>query len=163
MVQRGEGDGPPLSFWYVAVFWNDFAFGGKPLVFCKRWGIFYGWWCCWRSVTSPNMVAVLATFLDFIKNKNNQLNRITNHEPPPPPLYVQGLSLKVLKFWLFMICFTFLCSLKSKFQFFFQISRFSWEKLLCENHLFSLSLSSGQQFFKTIYLFLISLFVMFMM
>ena len=91
---KGEGGGmdPPLSFWYVAVFRNDFAFSGKPLVFCTRWGIFYGWWRCWRSVTSPNMVAIL----DFIKNKNNQLNRITNHQPPPPPpgrpLYV------VLKF-----------------------------------------------------------------
>ena len=119
LCHKGQGGmDPPLSFWYVAVFRNDFAFSGKPLVFCTRWGIFYGWWCCWRSVTSPNMVAIL----DFIKNKNNQLNRITNHQPPPqPPLYVWGLSLKVLNFWLFMICFTFLCSLKSKFQLFFKL------------------------------------------
>ena len=55
---------PPLSFWYVAAFWNDFAFSGKPLIFSTRWGIFYGWWHCWRSVTSPNM---LADILDFFK------------------------------------------------------------------------------------------------
>ena len=43
----------------VAVFQNKFAFGGKPLFFSTRWGIFYGWWRCWGSVTSPNMVAIL--------------------------------------------------------------------------------------------------------
>ena len=26
-------------FWYVAVFQNDFAFSGKPLIFSTRWGI----------------------------------------------------------------------------------------------------------------------------
>ena len=50
----------PLEFWYVAVFRNDFAFSGKPLIFSTIWGIFYGWWRCWRSMTSPNMVAILA-------------------------------------------------------------------------------------------------------
>ena len=55
---------PPLSFWYVAVFRNDFAISGKPLTFSKIQGIFYGWWRCWRSVRSPNMVATLY----FIKN-----------------------------------------------------------------------------------------------
>ena len=41
--------------------------------FCPEWkaldllGIFYGWWRCWRSLMSPNMVAILATILDFIK------------------------------------------------------------------------------------------------
>ena len=43
---------------------NDFAFSGKPLIFSTRSGIFYGSWRCLRSVTSPNMVAIL----DFIKN-----------------------------------------------------------------------------------------------
>ena len=41
-----------------------FAFSEKPLIFSTRGGIFYGWWWCWRSVTSPNMVAML----DFIKH-----------------------------------------------------------------------------------------------
>ena len=29
---------------------------------------FYGWWRCWRPVTSPTMVAILAAILDFTKN-----------------------------------------------------------------------------------------------
>ena len=42
MVQEEGVDGtPPQSFWYVAVFRNDFAFTGKPLIFLTRWGIFY--------------------------------------------------------------------------------------------------------------------------
>ena len=42
MVQEEGVDGtPPQSFWYVAVFQNDFAFTGKPLIFLTRWGIFY--------------------------------------------------------------------------------------------------------------------------
>ena len=54
----GGGDlTPPRSFWYVAVLQNDFTFSGKPLIFLTRWGIFYGWWHCWRPVTSPTMVA----------------------------------------------------------------------------------------------------------
>ena len=67
---KGEGvDGtPPQSFWYVAAFRNDFAFSGKPLIFLTRWGIFYGWWRCWRPVTSTIMVAILAAILDFTKN-----------------------------------------------------------------------------------------------
>ena len=69
VVQGGGVDGtPPLSFGYVAVFWNDFTFSGKPLIFLTRWGIFYGWWRCWRPVTSPTMVAILAAILDFTKN-----------------------------------------------------------------------------------------------
>ena len=70
MVQKGgrvDGTGP-CSFLYVAVFWNDFTFSGKPLIFLTRWGIFYGWWRCWRPVTSPTMVAILAAILDFTKN-----------------------------------------------------------------------------------------------
>ena len=43
---------------------GDFTFSGKPLIFLTRWGIFYGWWRCWRPVTSPTMVAIL----DFTKN-----------------------------------------------------------------------------------------------
>ena len=42
---------PPKSFWCVAVFRNNFAFSGKPLIFWTRWGIFYGLWGCWRPVT----------------------------------------------------------------------------------------------------------------
>ena len=37
-------------------------------ILSKRWGIFYGWWPCWRPVTSPTMVAILAAILDFTKN-----------------------------------------------------------------------------------------------
>ena len=40
-----------------------FAVSGKPLIFSTRSGIFYGWWRCWRSVTSPKMVAILAAIL----------------------------------------------------------------------------------------------------
>ena len=44
VVQGGEGvDGtPPRCFWYAAVFWNDFTFSEKPLIFLTRWGIFCG-------------------------------------------------------------------------------------------------------------------------
>ena len=50
--ERGV-DGTPLqSNRYVAVFRNDFAFSEKPLIFLTRWGIFYGWWHCWRPVMS---------------------------------------------------------------------------------------------------------------
>ena len=69
VVQRGGGgrgmDGTlPPSFRYVAVFWNDFTFSGKPLIFLTSWDIFYGWSRCGRPVTSPTMVAIL----DFTKN-----------------------------------------------------------------------------------------------
>ena len=57
---------PPQS--YVAVFRNDFTFSGKPLIFSTRWGIFYGWWRCWRPVTLLTMVAILAAILDVTKN-----------------------------------------------------------------------------------------------
>ena len=69
---RGGGRGiegtPPCSFWYAAVFRTDFAFSGKPLIFSTRWGIFYGWWGCWRPVTAPTMISILAAILDFTKN-----------------------------------------------------------------------------------------------
>ena len=59
---KGGGGGvdgtPPRSFWHAAVFRNDFTFSGNPLIFLTRWGIFHGWWRCWRSVTSPTMIAI---------------------------------------------------------------------------------------------------------
>ena len=58
----------PFSFWYVAVFQQNFAFSGKPLIFSTQWGLFCGWWHCWISVTSQNKVAILASRLGFIKN-----------------------------------------------------------------------------------------------
>ena len=33
-----------------------------------RYKLFYGWRCCWRLVTSPTMVTILAATLDFTKN-----------------------------------------------------------------------------------------------
>ena len=63
----GGVDGtPPWRFWYGAVFWNSFTFSGKPLIFLTRWGIFKGWWLCWRPVTSPTMVGIL----EFSKIRN---------------------------------------------------------------------------------------------
>ena len=59
---------PPRSVWYVAVFRNDFTFSGKPLIFLTRRGMFYRCWRCWRPVTSPTMVTISATILDFTKN-----------------------------------------------------------------------------------------------
>ena len=50
------------------VFWSDFTFSGKPLIFLTRWSIFCGWWRCWRPMTSPTMVAILAAMLDFTEN-----------------------------------------------------------------------------------------------
>ena len=68
----GEVDGNPTrSFWYVAVFRNDFTFSGKPLIFLTRWSKFYGWWRCWRLVSSPTMVAILAAILDFTENNKS--------------------------------------------------------------------------------------------
>ena len=67
--EKGVDGTLPQSFWYVAVFRNDFACSGKPLIFLTRWGIFYGWWHCWRPVTSPTMAATLAVILDR-KNGN---------------------------------------------------------------------------------------------
>ena len=32
---------PRLSFWYVAVFWNNFAFSGKPLIFLTRLQVYF--------------------------------------------------------------------------------------------------------------------------
>ena len=67
-VGGGGVDGtPPRSFSYVAVFWNDFTFSWKPLIFLRRWSIFYGWWRCRRPVTSPTMLAILV--LQRIRNQ----------------------------------------------------------------------------------------------
>ena len=50
---------PPQGFWYVTVFQKEFTFSKKPLIFFStKWGIFYRWWRCWRSLTPPNMVAI---------------------------------------------------------------------------------------------------------
>ena len=69
VVQEGEGCGPPQSFWYVAVFRNDFTLNGKPLIFLTRWGIFYGRWRLLETCDVTNMMIVLlATILDFTKN-----------------------------------------------------------------------------------------------
>ena len=48
VVQGGGGgvDRTPLGFLYVALFRNNFVFGGKPLISSTRCGIFYGWWRC---------------------------------------------------------------------------------------------------------------------
>ena len=45
-VAQGVGGGgmdgiPLLSFWYVAVFWNNFAFSGKPLIFLTRLQVYF--------------------------------------------------------------------------------------------------------------------------
>ena len=73
-LRRHKGGGvdgtPPRSFWYVAVFRNDLAFSGKSLIFLKRFGILYGWWRCWRPVTSPTMVAFLAAIFDLLRIRN---------------------------------------------------------------------------------------------
>ena len=67
---RGGGGGAGVGWWSPSLeflIWcslKDFTFSGKPLIFSKKWGEFYGLWHCWRPVTSSNMVAVL----DFTKN-----------------------------------------------------------------------------------------------
>ena len=64
-TEGGGVEPPSRSFWYLF----DFTSSAKPvLIFLTRWGIFYGWWHCWRPVTSPKMVAILAAILDFTKS-----------------------------------------------------------------------------------------------
>ena len=47
IVAQGVGVGvgmdgiPLLSFWYVAVFWNNFTFSGKPLIFLTRLQVYF--------------------------------------------------------------------------------------------------------------------------
>ena len=62
---RGVDGTPPRSFWYVAVFWNDFSFSGKPLIFLTRWGIVYGRWWCWGSLTSPITAAIFGFYQEL--------------------------------------------------------------------------------------------------
>ena len=79
VVQGGGGGGgawwnpgglvePLPGVFDVAVFRNDFAFSGKPLIFSTRWGTFYGCWYCWGPLTSPTMIANLAAIFDFTNN-----------------------------------------------------------------------------------------------
>ena len=44
VVQGGWGVNgtPPRCFWYIAVIWNDFTFGGKPLIFLTNEVYFRG-------------------------------------------------------------------------------------------------------------------------
>ena len=79
VVQGAGVDGPLLwSFWYVAVFRNDFTFIGKPLILLTRWGIFYGWWRCWRPVTLPTMVAIAWPPSWIITRIGNQVKTARN-------------------------------------------------------------------------------------
>ena len=60
---------PPLEFLIHCNISKRFCLQWKAFdLLSTRWGIFYWWWRCWRSVTSPNMVAISAAILDFIKN-----------------------------------------------------------------------------------------------
>ena len=74
-VEGGGGGGlmdPSQSFWYVALFRNEFAFGGT----------FYWWWHCWGPVTSPTQQwihplqyreTLAAVILHVLKSINNWL------------------------------------------------------------------------------------------
>ena len=39
------------------------------MTFSTRWGIFYGWWYCWRPVISPNVAILAGIFLPRIRNQ----------------------------------------------------------------------------------------------
>ena len=74
--KRGWGlmEPPPHSFLYDAVFQNDCAFSGKPklMLFSAREGLLMGGARhCWRPVTSPTMVVILAAILDITKEKKS--------------------------------------------------------------------------------------------
>ena len=43
----------------------------KPFIFPTRWAIFYGSWCCWRPVASPEMVAIL-NFSQKLKSRKKE-------------------------------------------------------------------------------------------
>ena len=47
---------------------------GKPSTFSTTRSIFYAWWRCWRSVTSPNVVAILYFFKNWKSGKNSTIN-----------------------------------------------------------------------------------------
>ena len=76
-VVRGGGGGwiEPLPGVLDMLQYFETILPGKPLIFVTRWGIFYEWWCCWRPVTSPNVIAILATNFDLKKNWKSSLNR----------------------------------------------------------------------------------------
>ena len=70
-INHGAGGGgsawnPTPEFLICCTILKRF-YSRKPLIFLTRWGIFKGWWLCWRPVTSPTMVAILA----FTKNKKS--------------------------------------------------------------------------------------------
>ena len=73
--ERGWGlmEPPPHSFLYDAVFQNDFAFSGKPKCSSQQEKAYFmgGARHCWRPVTSPTMVVILAAILDFTKKKKS--------------------------------------------------------------------------------------------
>ena len=68
LVQEEGRWNPSLEFLMCCSISKRFAFTGKPLIFLTRWGIFYERRRCWKAVTSPTMVAILADILDFTKN-----------------------------------------------------------------------------------------------
>ena len=55
------------SFWYVATFRNDYTFSEEAFIFPTDEVYFIGSGAL-RPVASPNMVAILATILDFTEN-----------------------------------------------------------------------------------------------
>ena len=69
VVKYGRGGvlNPSLEFFIYCSNSKKITLSGKPLNFSKRWSIYYGWWRYWRPVPSPNMVAILAAILDFMK------------------------------------------------------------------------------------------------
>ena len=59
---------PSLEFSICCGISKRFHLQWKVLIFLTRWAIFYGWLVCWKSATSPNMVAVLGAILNFAQN-----------------------------------------------------------------------------------------------
>ena len=65
---REGGDGAPLGFLFCCNISKQFCLQWKAFDLLYNMRYIYGWWSWWRSVTSPNMVAILASILDFTKN-----------------------------------------------------------------------------------------------
>ena len=70
---KGGGDGPhppppPLGCFICCNISKRFCLQWKACDLLHKMRYILGWWRCWRSVTSPNMVAILVAILDFIKN-----------------------------------------------------------------------------------------------
>ena len=106
----GGSDETPLSFWYVSVFRNDFAFSGKPFIFSTSWGIFFmaggatgGLWH--HQTWSPSWIVsriknkVKTVRIDVFLRSACKITQITLHHhhhyssifflpssPPPPSL-----------------------------------------------------------------------------